>query len=379
MIKPSREFQIFVKPVGSLCNMTCSYCYYLEKKDLFPVGTPVRMPELLLEEYIVQHIEASTEPDITFTWHGGEPTLAGLEMFNRIVSLQKRYKPEGRQIYNGIQTNGTLLNVKWCRFLSKERFHVGISLDGPAYLHDQFRSGPTGESTFEKTIGSFRMLKDYGISPEILCVVNAFNAEKALEVYRFIRELGAGFITFLPLVERRIQASNEVTVRSVSAKVFGDFLCTVFDEWKKYDIGQIKVQIFEEALRSAFNQDHTLCIFKKTCGTVPVLEHDGSFYACDHFVDGDHYLGNIMETSLAELLDHPRQKGFGSAKLEKLPVCCIECEVRDMCNGECPKNRFVVSRDGEPGLNYLCEGYRKFFNYIRPFIHEVSSVWKAGK
>ena len=377
-MKPSREFQVFVKPVGSLCNMSCSYCYYLNKKDLFPVGAPVRMPDLLLEEYIVQHIEASTETDIFFTWHGGEPTLAGLDMFKRIVSLQKQYKPEGRQIFNGIQTNGTLLNDTWCGFLSQERFHVGISLDGPAYLHDQFRAGPSGESTFEKTIESFRMLKDYGISPEILCVVNAINVGKGLEVYRFIRELGASFITFLPLVERSIQTNNKVTEKSVPANMFGDFLCTVFDEWKN-DIGQIKVQIFEEALRSAFNQDHTLCIFKKTCGTIPVVEHDGSFYACDHFVDEDHYFGNIMETSLTELLDHPRQKEFGSAKLESLPACCIECEVRDMCNGECPKNRFMVSRDGEPGLNYLCEGYRKFFNYIKPFIQEVSSAWKAGK
>lgn len=379
MIKPFREFQVFVKPVGALCNMSCSYCYYLDKKDLFPAGTLARMPDLLLEEYIVQHMEASTEPVITFSWHGGEPTLAGLDMFKRIASFQKKHKPEGRQIVNGIQTNGTLLNDAWCRFLSKERFHVGISLDGPGYLHDQFRTGPTAESTFEKTVQGFRMLKDYGMSPEILCVVNALNGGKALEVYRFFRELGAGFITFLPLVERRKNTGSEVTERSVPSEMFGDFLCTVFDEWKQYDIGGIKVQVFEEALRSAFHQDHTLCIFKKTCGNVPVLEHDGSFYACDHFVNEDHCLGNIMETPLAELLDHPRQKQFGSAKLESLPGCCIECEVRDMCNGECPKNRFLVSPDGEPGLNYLCAGYRKFFNYIRPFIQEVSSVWQAGK
>jgi len=337
------------------------------------------MPELLLEEYIVQHIEASTEPVITFSWHGGEPTLAGLDMFKRIVSLQKQHKPEGRQIVNGIQTNGTLLNDTWCRFLSEERFNVGISLDGPGYLHDQFRAGPASESTFEKTVQGFRRLKEYGMSPEILCVVNAFNGGKALGVYRFFRELGAGFITFLPLVERRTKTGSEVTERSVPAEVFGDFLCTVFDEWKKNDIGRIKVQVFEEALRSAFQQDHTLCIFNKTCGNVPVVEHDGSFYTCDHFVDDDHYLGNIMESPLSELLDHPRQKQFGSAKLESLPGCCIKCEVRDMCNGECPKNRFLVSRDGEPGLNYLCAGYRKFFNYILPFIQDVSSVWQVGK
>ncbi len=379
MDRISREFQIFVKPVGPLCNMACRYCYYLEKEQLYPGEARFRMSPKLLEEYIRQHVEASAETVISFSWHGGEPTMAGLEYFRKIIEIQKRFCPPGRRIVNGIQTNGTLLDDAWCSFFARERFTVGISVDGPRELHDLYRCDKKGKSTFGRTMNGFRLLKKHGVACEILCVVNASNVRHPLEVYGFFRELGAGFITFLPLVERNRDSGSGVSDSSVPSEAFGDFLIAIFDEWKARDIGRVKVQVFEEASRTAFGLEHTLCIFKKTCGGVPVVEYSGDFYSCDHFVQKEHRLGNIREQALAALLDSPRQKAFGEAKLNSLPEYCLECEVRDMCNGECPKNRFITTPDGEEGLNYLCAGYRKFFNHCRPFVEEVARVWKMRK
>jgi len=376
MDRLSREFQIFVKPVGPLCNMACRYCYYLVKEQLYPEEAPFRMSPDLLEEYIRQHVEASTEALIAFSWHGGEPTMAGLEYFRKIIEIQKRFCPPGSRIVNGIQTNGTLLDDAWCSFFARERFTVGISVDGPRELHDLYRYDKKGKSTFGRTINGYRLLKKHGVACEILCVVNASNVRHPLEVYRFFRELGAGFITFLPLVERNRDSRSGVSDSSVPSEAFGDFLIAVFDEWKARDIGRVKVQVFEEAVRTAFGLEHTLCIFKKTCGGVPVVEYNGDFYSCDHFVQKEHRLGNVREHALAALLDSPRQKAFGEAKLNSLPEYCLACEVRDICNGECPKNRFITTPDGEEGLNYLCAGYRKFFNHCRPFVEEVARVWK---
>ncbi|HDS08385.1 MAG TPA: anaerobic sulfatase maturase [Bacteroides sp.] len=376
MDRVSREFQIFVKPVGSLCNMACRYCYYLEKEQLYPRAARFRMSPQLLGEYIRQHVETSTEPLIAFSWHGGEPTMAGLDYFRKIVEIQKTLCPPGRRIVNGIQTNGTLLDDAWCSFFAREQFTVGISVDGPRELHDHYRCDKKGRSTFGRTMNGFRLLSKHGVACEILCVVNAINVRHPLEVYRFFRELGAGFITFLPLVERDRDSGSGVSGSSVPSEAFGDFLIAVFDEWKTWDIGRVKVQIFEEAVRTAFGLEHTLCIFKKTCGGVPVVEYNGDFYSCDHFVDEEHRPGNIRERNLAELLDCPGQQAFGRAKRESLTRYCLACEVLDMCNGECPKNRFVKTPDGEEGHNYLCAGYRKFFNHCRPFVEEVSRVWK---
>jgi len=383
MEQSSREFQVFVKPVGPRCNMGCRYCYYLEKDLLYPGEASFRMSPDLLGEYIRQHIEASTEPVISFSWHGGEPTMTGLDYFMQIVEIQKRYCPAGRRIVNGIQTNGTLLDENWCRFFAEEQFTVGISIDGPRELHDLYRYGKNGKSTFEQTLNGYRLLRKHGVISEILCVVNAGNVRYPLEVYRFFKALQANYITFLPLVERAPETGSPVSDISVPPEAFGDFLIAVFDEWKEADIGRLKVQIFEEAARVAFGQEHTLCIFKRTCGGVPVVEYNGDFYPCDHFVNGEHLLGNIRERSLAELLDSPEQLAFGRAKLGTLPRYCLECEVRDMCNGECPKNRFIAAPGGEDGLNpvkrvnYLCAGYRKFFNHCRPFVEEVAKVWNA--
>jgi uncharacterized protein len=376
MDHPSREFQIFVKPVGPLCNLNCYYCYYLEKVDLYPGQKSFRMPDNILEEYVIQHINASTEPVISFSWHGGEPTMAGLDYFKKVVELQRKYQPHDKQIVNGIQTNGTLLNNEWCKFFAQQSFAVGISIDGPKKFHDLYRLSKDGKSTFEQTMNGYRFLEQHEVLCEILCVVNAHNVHYPLEVYRFFKQLNAKYITFLPLVEYRPDSANSVSERTVPAEAFGTFLCTIFDEWLEHDIGQVKVQIFEEAARTAFRQEHTLCIFKKTCGGVPVIEHNGDFYSCDHFVDAEHLLGNILEIPLVELLDSKEQEAFGHVKLDTLPRYCLGCEVRDMCNGECPKNRFIKTPDGEEQLNYLCAGYKKFFNHCRPFVEQVADLWR---
>ncbi len=368
-----------------MCNMGCSYCYYLGKEELYGGGSVQRMPDLLLEEYIVQHIEASGEELIHFAWHGGEPLLAGLEFFKKAVDIQKRYCPQGGRILNGIQTNGTLLDPAWCEFLARENFLVGISIDGPEPFHSAHRRDHRGNPTYQATVRGYHLLRQFGVQPEILCVVNSRNVPHPAEVYDFFLGMGASYLTFLPLVEYTPEASSgeagsyPVSSRSVAPEEFGEFLIRIFERWKERDIGKIKVQIFEEALRSAFGQDHTLCIFKKTCGRVPVLEHNGDFYSCDHYVDREHRPGNILETHLGELLEGVQQTRFGEAKYTTLPKYCLQCEVLEMCGGECPRNRFISTPGGEPGLNYLCKGYKMFFTHCAPFVSEVARIWETDR
>jgi len=370
-----REFQVFVKPVGARCNLNCNYCYYLEKDFQGAGEGPGVMSPELLERYITGHLEASSDQSIIFSWHGGEPTLAGIDFYRKALEIQKKYQIPGTKIVNGIQTNGTLLHMEWCKFLKEEGFAVGISLDGPRVFHDRFRTGKNRHSTFDRVLQGYTLLKKYEVPTEVLCVVNAVNVAEPLEIYRFFKELGVKYLTFLPLVERKQGSFSEVTERSVPSLDFGAFLSAIFDEWVEQDIGAIKIQVFEEATRSAFRQEHTLCIFKKRCGGVPVVEHNGDFYSCDHYVDPQYRLGNISRQSLVELLEHPRQLAFGDAKEISLPGFCRECEVLDMCNGECPKNRFITTPAGEAGLNYLCEGYKLFFNHCRPFVNAVAAQW----
>jgi len=370
------DFQVFVKPVGAVCNLACQYCYYLEKQQLYPDGTGSHMLDDLLEEYIIQHIRTSSGTELFFSWHGGEPTLAGLPFFKRVVELQQKHLPKNWSAINGMQTNGTLLTHEWCKFLKASHFVVGISLDGPEKFHSANRFRNDGKSCFDEVIRGYKFLRQYGIPCEILCVVNSINVQYPLDIYRFFKHLKAEYITFLPLVERLTSARNQVSDRSVSAKAFGEFLCVIFDEWKTTDIGTVKIQIIEEALWTAFGLEHTLCIFKKTCGGVPVLEHNGDFYSCDHFVNEGHLIGNIHETPLSQLLQSPAQNAFGQAKLTSLPDYCLTCEVREMCNGACPKDRFIHTPDGGPGLNYLCEGYKLFFNHCKPFVDQVAEVWR---
>lgn len=370
-----REFQVFAKPVGSLCNLRCSYCYYLGKKGLYPDTDHFRMDDDILEKYIIQHIEASTEAVIAFSWHGGEPLLAGIEFYKKVLTLQSAHKPAEKVVLNGIQTNGTLINDEWSRFFADNGFLIGISIDGPAELHDVFRRTKVGGATAHKVISGIQLLKKHGIIPELLCVVNSENVRHPLIIYNFCKQLGTKYITFLPLVGHDPSSASGVSKNSVPSEEFGNFLSAIFDEWVAKDIGEIKIQIIEEAARTAFDQDHTLCIFKESCGGVPVVEHNGDFYSCDHYVDKTHLLGNIRDHSLAYFLDSEIQKEFGMVKSVSLPDFCIACEVRSMCNGECPKNRFILTPDGEPGLNYLCKRYKYFFNHIRPFVEAVAEEW----
>lgn len=374
--KFNREFQVFAKPVGARCNLACQYCYYLKNKDLYPSSASVRMSDDVLEKYIIQHIQAWTEPVINFSWHGGEPMLAGVRYYGKIVELQKKYQPADRRIANSIQTNGTLLNEEWCQFFSAHDFSVGMSMDGPQDLHDIYRVTRQGRATFAQVMQGYDLLHQHNIPCEILCVVNARNVLHPLRIYRFFKQIGVRYVSFLPLVERSSESASVVSDRTVPSEEFGVFLCTIFDEWRQQDIGRIKIQIFEEAARTAFDQEHTLCIFRRTCGGVPVVEHNGDFFSCDHFVDAEHFIGNIDTTPLADLLEDQRQRAFGDAKLTTLPNCCRMCEVRDMCNGGCLKNRFALAADGRPGLEYLCIGYRRFFNHCRPFVNEIARLWR---
>jgi uncharacterized protein len=374
VIKASRDFQIFAKPIGAICNLGCHYCYYLGKQQAHEKGGLLRMPDDVLEAYIVQHIDASPNRVISFSWHGGEPTLLGLKYFRKIVALQGKHKPPDTRIVNGIQTNGTLLDEEWCRFLAAEHFGVGLSLDGPKELHDRYRVTKSQESTHERAMHGYALLRQYRVPCDMLCVVHEQNVQYPTEVYRFFKQIGAGYIGFLPLVERLPDVDTGVSQRTVPADALGTFLCTIFDEWLREDIGRVKVQIFEEAAATALGQDHNLCVFRKTCGDVPVIEHNGDFFSCDHFVDNEHRLGNIREIPLVELLESRVQQAFGQIKSGGLPGRCQTCEVLTMCNGGCPKDRFLHTPEGEAGLNYLCAGYKRFFNHCRPFLDRLSAL-----
>lgn len=371
-----RSFQVFAKPAGARCNLACTYCYYLDKLDLAAGYTPRMSPEVL-EAYVAQHLEASTDAVISFAWHGGEPTVLGLGYFRAIAELQRRLCPASRRVANGLQTNGTLLDEDWADFLATEGWTVGLSLDGPAEVHDCHRVNRAAGGTHARVLAAYGLLQQRRVHTEILCVVSAANCRLPREVYGFFREIGAPYITFLPLVERRADPVDGVTDDSVPPAAWGEFLCEVFDLWKADDVGRVEVQIFEETLRTGLDQEHSLCVLRPTCGDVPVVEHDGSFYSCDHFVDADHRQGNILETGLAELLESPAQRRFGQAKRESLPRYCRACEVRAMCNGGCPRNRFCLTPEGEPGLNYLCAGYRRFFTHARPLVDRVASLSRA--
>jgi len=330
------------------------------------------MEDDLLERYIAEHIETCPDQVVLFSWHGGEPTLLGLDYFQKIVRLERKHS-SGRRIVNGIQTNGTLLTDEWCRFLAQEGFAVGISLDGPQELHDGYRRTKGGEPTHHLAMRGYDLLQKHKVPFNVLCVLHSQNVRRPLEVYRFFKQIEAEYIGFLPLVEIGTDGDG-VSDRTVPSEAFGAFLCKIFNEWTAQDIGRVKVQIFEEAARTALGQDHELCIFKERCGDVVVLERDGDFFCCDHFVDRDHLLGNIREIPLSALIDDPRQEAFGRSKCDTLPRYCRRCEVLSLCNGGCPKDRILRTPEGEAGLNYLCAGYRAFFNHCRPFLDQLSAL-----
>lgn len=365
---------MFVKPIGPLCNLGCDYCYYLPRQNAYPSGHTFPMSDAVLEPYIRQHLEAAPGKEVTFSWHGGEPTLLGLDFFCRVVQWQKRYRSRKQRVTNGIQTNGTLLDEKWARFFKKENFAVGLSLDGPPDLHNRYRLTKGRQSTHDRVMGGHELLQRHDIHCDLLCVVNDHNVRYPQQVYDFFREIGARYISFLPLVEPPAEPGGTAGPRSVPAEAWGEFLCTIFDRWKARDIGRIDIQIFEEATRPALGREHGLCIFRETCGDIPVVEQNGDFFSCDHFVDPAHLLGNILETRLVDLLESPAQKAFGQRKAATLPDDCRNCAVKPLCNGGCPKNRFIRTPDGQAGLNYLCAGYKRFFTHCRPFLDELAAL-----
>jgi uncharacterized protein len=361
-------FHVLAKPTGPICNLDCEYCFFLSKEALYP-GDRFRMSDELLETYLRQVMESQSAPEVTIAWQGGEPTLMGVDFFRRGIELTERYKKPGQMVHHTIQTNGTLLNDKWCELFREHNFLVGLSVDGPRHLHDVYRTDKKGRPTFDRVMRGHQFLAAHGVDYNILCTVNAANQHHPLDVYRFFRDdLGARHIQFIPIVERDnesgFQEGETVTSRSVEPVAWGRFLCTIFDEWVTRDVGSVFVPTFDAALASWYGANPTLCVFAKTCGNAVALEHNGDMYSCDHFVEPKHLLGNITETHMLELLASPQQQAFGRAKIESLPVYCQECSVRFACNGECPKNRFTRTPDGEAGLNYLCAGYKSFFTSI---------------
>jgi uncharacterized protein len=374
MMKEKRPFNIMVFPVGPICNLACKYCYYLNKTSLYPETKDFRMSEELLEEFIKQYIDAQPGPIINFGWQGGEPTLRGIDFFRKAVELEKKYLPEGWQFINSFQTNGVLLNPEWCDFLRENNFLVGISIDGPADLHDAYRVDQEGKPSHERVLNGLHLLQEHHVEYNILCVVNDVNVSKPLEVYNFFKQEGVKFIQFIPLVEHLGQ--GKVSSRSINGEEYGQFLTAIFDEWIINDLGDIFVQIFEEAVAAWAGYGAGLCVFSETCGLAPVMEHNGDLYSCDHFVFPEYKLGNIWETPIKELVNSPQQREFGLSKRDALPEVCKKCDVRFICNGGCLRNRIATTEDGEPGLNYLCTGYKQFFSYIDKYMKELIPLLK---
>jgi uncharacterized protein len=373
-----RDALVMAKPVGPRCNLRCDYCYYLAKEQLFPADAPRRMPDDLLESYIAQRLQASPSEPVHFEWHGGEPTLLGLDYFRRIVALERKHAPPGCEFTNGLQTNGLLLDDAWGAFLAESRFSVGLSLDGPADVHDGFRKTVSGQPTHCDVVRAFHVLAKHGVRSDVLCVLHAQNVRAPARVYGFFRELGVRSLQFLPLVEPDPSRSSGVSVRTVRPEAIGEFLCTTFDAWMSRDLGLIVVQFFDEALRPELGLPHALCIWRETCGDVVVLEHDGSVYACDHFVCPSHRIGSLRERPLADLLSDPALRAFGQDKQDRLPAACRACDVLAWCNGGCPKDRLVHSDANEAGLSYLCPAYKRFFRHARPVMERLAVHWQAG-
>jgi len=380
------SFHVLAKPTGAICNLDCKYCFFLSKAELYP-GSELRMTDAVLEWYIRRQVEAQQGPEVTIAWQGGEPTLAGLDFYRRSVELVEKHRRPGQTVRYTIQTNGTLLDDDWCAFFRAHNFLVGLSIDGPRSLHDAYRVDKGGKPTFDRVIRGWGFLQEHEVDVNILCTVHAANVESPREVYRFFRdELGARFIQFIPIVERvnadggtRFQEGSTVTDRSVTAAQWGRFLVAIFDEWVRRDVGTVFVQMFDAALASWVGAPPAVCIFAETCGDAVALMHTGDIYSCDHFVEPKYLLGNLTEAPLGEMVGSARQRAFGAAKQDTLPRHCRECPVRFACHGECPKNRFILTPDGEPGLNYLCAGYKAFFTHIDRPMRIMADLLRRGR
>ena len=396
------RFHLLVKPSGSTCNIDCAYCFFLSKEALYP-NDKHRMSAATLESYIRQLLESHRTPEVTVAWQGGEPTLMKLEFFERAVELVEKYKRSGQTVQQTFQTNGLLLDDAWCAFFKKHNFLVGLSVDGPRELHDAYRRDRKGQGTFDLVMRGWSFLRKHGVEFNILCTVNAANEKQGRRVYRFLRdELGAKWMQFIPIVERAsaetlaianqgwsdpgagakrllyTQTGDLVTDRSVGGEQYGRFLIDIFEEWVRRDVGKVFVQLFDVTLEAYFGR-HLLCIHAPTCGYGPALEHNGDVYTCDHFVEPGQKLGNIATTPLIDLVASPQMRKFGDDKRDRLTQQCRQCDVRFLCNGGCPKDRFALSKDGEPGQNYLCGGLELFFTHTRPLMGVMGQLLKRAR
>ena len=395
------HYHLLVKPSGAACNLSCQYCFFLSKEALYPRDRH-RMDEITLEAYLSQLMASSAGSEVQVAWQGGEPLLRGLDFYKRSVQLAERYRKAHQHVQHSIQTNGTLINDDWARFFKDNGYLVGLSIDGPRPLHDAFRIDKRGRGTFDAAIRAWECLRKHDVDVNILCTVHAANEEHGGDVYRFLRdELGARYIQFIPVVERATpdtigaanrgwdgrrgsdrplytQSGDLVTTRSVDAERFGAFLCAIFDAWVSRDIGKVFVTTFDVALGSWLGQ-HNLCTVAPTCGRSPVLEHNGDVYSCDHYVEPDYRLGNIRDHPLSALVSSEPLRRFGHAKHDTLPGYCRRCPVLFACYGECPRNRFVRTPEGEPGLNYLCAGYRAFFSHIAEPMTLMAELLRLGR
>jgi uncharacterized protein len=393
--RAEQPFHIMVKPIGPKCNLDCQYCFYLEKEMLFGDGERWKMDDAVLESYVKRYIEAQPTRQVTFAWQGGEPTLCGVEFFEKVVRWQKQYG-QGREIENAFQTNATLLDDEWGAFFKQENFLIGVSIDGPADLHDAYRVTRSGKGTHEEVMRGIEVLKRHKVEFNTLTCVNRANQDKGPEVYAFLKGIGSRYMQFIPIVERLPDEEAKrlglwhstppkfaeeddnldapVTEWSVQPKAYGRFMWSIFKRWVQHDVGKIYVQLFDVALGKWTGTPGGLCIFSEECGRALALEHDGSLYSCDHYVYPDYKVGNIKEQSMAAMVDSTFQKGFGKAKKSTLPKYCRECEVRFTCNGGCPKQRFLSTPDDEKGLNYLCSGYRFVFNKMDPYMRAMAGL-----
>jgi uncharacterized protein len=392
-------FHAMTKPIGPICNLDCKYCFYLEKEKLYPGPQTWRMSDEVLEEYIRQYIQQQAAGEVTFAWQGGEPTLLGVEFFGRAIELQRKYAA-GKTIHNAIQTNGTLLDDRWGEFLAGNGILVGLSIDGPRELHDTYRVDKQQRPTFDAVMRGAQVLQKHRVEFNTLTVVNRLNSLNPREVYQFLKEIGSGFIQFIPLVERiaparltirgvtlseppesgeEVEPGLTVTDWSVRPEDYGRFLVEIFDQWVAADVGSVFVQLFDVALGNWLGIGSSLCVFAPTCGSALAVEHNGDVYSCDHYVYPKYHLGNLMNQSLGEMVMSPRQRQFGADKQNTLPRYCRKCKVRFACNGECPKHRFSRTPDGESGLNYLCPAYKKFFNHIDPAMRKMAQLLRNGQ
>ena len=377
---PSKlPFHIIVKPIGAVCNLNCTYCYYLDKTQLYPRKEDFRMTDDVLEEFTSQYIASQPESvqEIHFSWQGGEPTLLGLPFFKKAVALQNKYQRPGMSILNTIQTNGTRLNDDWGSFLHDESFLVGISIDGPERIHDRFRLTPNGQGSFLEVMHGLDILIKHSVEFNTLTVVNRINGDQPHAIYDFLREIGARFFQFIPIVER--DKTGSITPESVGSRQWGRFLEGIYGRWLEADVGEIFVQYFDLFLGLFMNLPSSLCVHAETCGRAVALEHNGDLYSCDHFVFKPYYLGNLKDTPISTMLDGEFQKEFGGNKWYGLPRYCRECRYLQMCNGGCPAHRFLKAPGGETGLNYLCEGYKHFFGYALPAFRAMAECLRQGQ